>query len=434
MPIRVSIIYPYIASVGISLLKGLGIDVDFLDCPTKNIDRLGFEKLREYDWIIMEARTPTIKNTYSVAVHLRNQGIKVLLYGDHAMSFPSEALNYCDVVISCGDYDWGVYNFFKNGAETKYQFKFPLCDSLDALPQPDRIEVPYQEYYESWRHRDNFFWIMSQRGCPYDCTFCAWNRLYWQNRIRYRSPFNVAMEYDSLYNLYGQCEVLDDADCFDTNWGVKFARQLISRTLSHKEIFWAIQTHPNFINSLEDLRLLHKSGLRLVKLGVESGNQYTLNRIRKSVQIKQIERAIGLLRQADIQVHANLMVGFPWETRENAYHTIEWIKKCNPNQAQFSMVIPYPWTDLASECQSNSYYVLEAKNYDNYDARLPMLRMDGMTSEEVIQLYKDCWSKFYFNPKYIFNHLRGLRHLEGIKQIYRGYRSIRYGHMRSMGK
>jgi radical SAM superfamily enzyme YgiQ (UPF0313 family) len=193
-----------------------------------------------------------------------------------------------------------------------------------------------------------------------------------------------------------------------------------------------MQTHSNMINDLETLKLMKKSGLHVVKLGIESGNQTTLDRIRKGVTVEQHEKAIKLLKEADIVVHANLMVGFPWETKAQAYHTINWIKKLEPNQAQFSLVIPYPWTELYDEAKANGWLLVPETDWERYDASYPMLSMEGMTPEEVVQLYRDSWSKFYLNSKYILNHIRTVKNIQDIKQLVRGYRSIRWGHMRAI--
>lgn len=165
---KTSIIYPYIASVGYALVKSLGIDIDFMDCPTDDINELptGWNA----DWIILEGRTPTIMNTYAVADYFRNEGTKVLMYGDHVISHPAEARQHCDVIIMCGDYDWGIYQYFKQYQDCFGLLGIPLCQDLDVLPYPDRERINWSKYYEAWKHRDKFFWTMSMRGCFYDCV------------------------------------------------------------------------------------------------------------------------------------------------------------------------------------------------------------------------------------------------------------------------
>jgi len=438
MPIRASIIYPYLAASGVTLLKANGVDVVFMDCPTMDLDWVDvLGEVEEADLVVLEARTPQINYIRDVCKILQRDPFrcKILLYGDHASWDPKPNRPYCDYIVKGGNYDVGVWNIafhLKEGLTLKQGIYPCRVPPLDDLPFVDRDFVPWNLYYEAWKHREKFFWIMSMRGCYYKCIFCSWVGTFWDHRINYRSPSNVADEYSMLYERYGECEVLDDADVFDTGWGVKFARELLNRGLGDGRILWACQTHPNMIYNLPDLRLLRESGLRTVKLGVESLNQKTLDLLKKGTTVTQVEKAISLLKQAEIMVHANLMVGFPWEGRKEAYHTIQAIKKLDPNQAQFSLLIPYPNTELYDLAKSNDWLLVEEGDWNGFDASRPMLKMQGLTSEEIVQLYKDHWSKFYFNPKYVWNHVKKVRHWEGVKQLYRGFKSIYFGHMKAV--
>jgi len=436
MPIRSSIIYPYIASIGATLLKEHGYDISFLDCPTMNIawDEV-FWEIEYADFVVIESRTPIMPDVWSLCSEIRYKfpDVKIILYGDHVSWNPEESLPYCDIVVRGGNYDYGVFKAIDDLSKdlTISRTFYENPKSLDDLPFPDRRLVPHDLYYESWRNRDLFFWTMSMRGCYYRCIFCAWTKTFWNNRITYRSVNNVVDEYWDLYNEYGSCQVLDDADMFDTDWGKKFAKEMIKTGFDHGEILWAIQTHPNMIKILEDMKLMRKSGLRTVKLGLESLNDKTLFQIGKSTNLKQIEKAFRILKDADIMIHANLMVGFPFETKKDAWNTIKTIKKLDPNQAQFSLIIPYPNTKLYDLARENDWLLVKEGDWEKYDAWVPMLKMEGLSSEEIIQLYLDHWGKFY-DWRYSWNHLKKVRHWEGIKQLWRGFISIYFGHMRAI--
>ena len=438
MPIRSSIIYPYLAAMGVTLLDRAGFDVEFLDCPTMEYEwkDIGF-LLEDARLIVLEARTPIMKSIWETCDILHSQYPKaeIVLYGDHVSWNPYESIPWADYIIRGGDDDKGVLSVCKavrKHGDARIVTTVPLTKNLDKLPFCDRNLVSWKLYYEAWKHREKFVWTMSQRGCYYRCSFCAWAETLWKNKLRYRTPGNVVDEYGQIYDELGECEVLDDADLFDTQWGLKFAEELLYRGYRNKEFLWAFQTHPNMIHNLKALKTMRKAGRRTVKLGIESGNQITLNRIAKCTTIKIIEKAIRLLKEANIMVHANLIVGWPWETKEMAYHTIDWIKKLDPNQAQFSLLIPYPNTAIYEEAEANGWFLIDQNDWSSFDASVPMLKMEDLTPEEIVQLYKDCWSKFYLNWKYIMKHILKVRHWEGVKQLYRGFNSIYRGHMRAV--
>jgi len=443
MPIKTNSVYPYLAALGVTQLHKAGFDVSFLDCPIKEISisqlawdqKYAFSGLDDPDLIIMEARTPILNYIFEVADSFRSAGMRVALYGDHVTWDPVTALKHCDYVISGGDFDYGALKLaqrLRDDVVAPRVFDAGLVQNLDCLPHVNRDLVPWRDYREAWRNRDVFLYTMSGRGCHYRCKFCSWRDTLWENTVRQRSPEDVVKEFREIYDEYGSCEILDDHDCFDTVWGVKFATQLIGAGLGHEEILWTIQTHSNMINNLDDLKIMKAAGLHLVKLGIESGNQDSLNHMRKGVTVQQHERAARLLKEADIIFHANLMVGWPWETKEEAYHTIEWIKKLDPNQAQFSLLIPYPNTELYDEAKAKGWLTVGETDWDHYDASFPMLSMSGMTPEEVVQLYKDSWSGFYFNRKYILKHVLKTRSFHDLKTLIRGFRSIYSGHLKAI--
>jgi anaerobic magnesium-protoporphyrin IX monomethyl ester cyclase len=437
MPVRASIEYPYLNAMGVTQLHEAGHDISFYDCPTMNLSWNDTQPgLERAELIIMEARTPIVKYIYEVSDVLRSEyHVKVGLYGDHVTIYPYEALEHCDYVISGGDYDFGARKLadaLDSEKKPHRIFRAGLVKNLDDLPHVNRHLVPHQIYFEAWKIRKVYLYTMSGRGCWYGCSFCCWNGPYWENRVRQRSVKDVVREFWEAYEDYGRCYIWDDHDCFDTAWGLEFAQELLRTGNTHKQILWAFQTHSNMIHDLEGLKTMKRAGLHLVKLGIESGNQRTLNMIHKGTTVEQHERAIRLLKEADVTVHANLMVGFPWETKQEAYHTIDWIKKQDPNQAQFSLAIPYPWTELYRMAKQNDWLLVKEGDWESYDATHPMMSMRGMSSEEIVKLYKDCWAQFYLNWHYKLKHLRTVRNLADLKQLLRGYYSVRFGHMKAI--
>jgi radical SAM superfamily enzyme YgiQ (UPF0313 family) len=203
-----------------------------------------------------------------------------------------------------------------------------------------------------------------------------------------------------------------------------------------EEILWSCQTHPAQVLSVsaDDLKDMKETGLRVVKLGIESSHDISLQKMRKGSSRKMIEKAIKRLQDADIMVHANLMIGFPWENKKMALETLEWIKKLDPNQAQFSMIIPYPNTELHQMALDNEWFIQQPKFWDRYDASFPMLKMEGLSGEEIVDLYVEMWRGFYLNRKYIWRHLKTVRHWEGLKNLYHGFRSVYFGHMKAVDR
>lgn len=438
MPIRISIIYPYLAASGVTQINEDGHDVKFIDCPTEQKTWRDVElRIQDADLIIMEGRTPIIHEVWSAIKHLKqlNPAVKVAVYGDHVSWDPDETLGMgADFILKGGDFDWAaawLCNVLEDGLDPGMVIELGLHEDLDELPWVNRELINWRNYYETWRKRSVFLWNMSSRGCPYHCSFCAWAGTFWQNKIRFRSPRLVAEETLSLVQKYGDLEMLDDSDIFNFRWGFKFASQLLSMGMQHKEVLWSCQTHPAQIRDAGALKIMGKSGLRVVKLGIESSHDSSLSKMRKGSSRKICEKAIKKLQAAGIMVHANMMIGFPWETREMVMKSVEWLKGLDPNQAQFSLLIPYPNTEIWRDAMKNFSFIRNPHDWRNYDASFPMLRMEGLTGNEIVDLYKQAWSSFYLDPHYIWKHLKTVRHWEGFMHLWRGFKSVYFGHMRA---
>ena len=440
MPIRASIIYPYLAASGVTQIRDAGHDVSLIDCATeektwKDVART----VSDSDLVILEGRTPIIKEIWKDISHVKclNSDVKVAVYGDHVSWDPFGTFDKgADFIIKGGDFDYSaakLCNDLESGNHPGKIINY-LVPNLDSLPFVDRELVNWRNYFESWRKRDVFLWNMSQRGCYYHCVYCAWAETLWGNKIRYRSPSNVLLETADLWERYGDLEILDDADLFDFTWGLKWAKLLIKEGFYDKEILWSCQTHPAQIRNLEDLKIMKKSGLSVVKLGIESSHDISLWNMKKGLTREQCEKAIKLLKEAGVMVHVNMIIGFPWENRKMVLDSVEWLKKLDPNQAQFSMLIPYPNTEIWQLADEADWFIQDKLNWELYDAQFPMMKMDGLSGEEIIDLYQECWRSFYLNWKYILKHLISVRHWSGLKQLYHGFKSVYYGHMRAVDK
>ena len=445
MPIRISIIYPYLAASGATQIQEAGHEIIFQDCPTMELKWSDVEgSIINADLVIMEGRTPVMNQVWHAInmIEQINHQAKIAIYGDHVSWNPAETLEMgADVILQGGDFDYSAAWLVKRMAEGRKMKGVINCgllgnEQLDRLPWVDRELVPWEMYYESWRKRNTFMWNMGMRGCFYHCVYCAWAGTFWENRLRYRNPRSVADETARLFRKYGELEILDDSDLFElAPWGKVFAESLMDKGFKSQEVLWSCQTHPSqVVKAREFMPMLKKSGLRVVKMGIESGNDRSLLFMRKGTTRKQCEKAIRILQENDVMVHANMMIGFPWESRRDVEETLSWIKKLDPNQAQFSLVIPYPNTELWHMAEKREWFIQDPADWSLYDAEFPMMQMDGLSGEEIVDLYRHAWSSFYLNPRYIWRHLKTVRHLEGIMHLWRGFRSVRFGHMKAVSK
>jgi len=447
------LIYPIIPAYACTLLKNDGFKVKFIDAVAMNLSREAFFKeLTGFrpDLVLMETKTPIVRDVWRMASELKIvlSDVRVALCGDHVSVLPNESLEKCeavDYVVTGGDFDietlklaralkkGGLLSkgiWYRKNGEVLTTGSFELVENLDSLPYIDRELVPWLLYHESWRLYDEFFYIMSGRGCYARCTFCSWPAMLFDYRFRLRSSENVVGEIQYLVEKYGAREVFDDLDTWParSKWAEKFCRLMIETGLSEK-VVWSINARASDLQSLERLELMKRAGCRVLKIGVESAKQETLDRIRKGITIEQIRAAVKLCKKARLTLHLTAMLGYPWETKEDVLRTIKFISCLGPDSVQFSIVTPYPGTELYSEALKNSWFRVDPEDWDRFDMSQPVFKSGDMSPDEVVDLCAKAWKRLYFSPSYMMMRMRGIRSWNHLRVLFRGARAVIKAHI-----
>jgi radical SAM superfamily enzyme YgiQ (UPF0313 family) len=156
-----------------------------------------------------------------------------------------------------------------------------------------------------------------------------------------------------------------------------------------------------------------------IAYGIESGNQELLNRITKDITLSQARKAVNLTKSVGIQVRATFMLGLPGETLEQTKQTIRFAMELDPEIASFNITTPYPNTklyDIAKQYgqfkPNLSWEDLNQVNIDN-----PPYISDNLTREELTQLNKLAWRRFYLRPKKVMQHLKHITSFDDVIRL-----------------
>ena len=178
--------------------------------------------------------------------------------------------------------------------------------------------------------------------------------------------------------------------------------------------------------------MMKKAGFRKVKSGLESANQKTLDRINKGITVEDITIGCKNAAKAGIDVHLTAMVGYPWETMEDAGLTINLARNLMSEgyaeMLQATVVVPYPGTPLHKYASENNLFRFDPHDYDRFDMTEPVLKTQDMSPEEVIHTCEQVYKSF-IDPKFIFRHLKNIRTWEDLKYIAKGSVAV-IGHLR----
>lgn len=445
-------IYPMVPAYAATLLKSQGYDVMWDDGIAEELSQDEWlERIKKFkpNLIIFETKTPVVKRHWKVIDVVKEEipGVKVALCGDHVTALPEESMrnSKVDVIATGGDYDFLALNiansynhreklepgiWYRKGNEIKNTGHFLLNHDLDELPMIDRDLTKWKLYaYKNGNYkRTPGTYTFAARDCWWGkCTFCSWTTLYPGKDYRKHSVKRVLDEIGILIEKYHVREIMDDSGSFPIGpWLKEFCEGMIERGYN-KKIRLDCNMRLKSLNQ-EEYDLMGKAGFRFILYGLESANQKTLDHINKNLKVSEIEKGVRMAKQGGLDPHITTMMGYPWETLEDAKRTIALSKKLFDkgyvDTLQATIVIPYPGTPLFRECQKNGW--LTTEDWDKYDQRTAIMK-SPLTEKDIKELTQGLYKSF-MTPKYIWRRIVGIRSLDDIKFLFRAAGKL-FGHL-----
>ena len=385
---------PYGLSLIAAILDKDGQEVVLLDA---NAYRLSIDEIIEeikdedFDLIGLSGLVTTYRFQKKLIPLLRNifPESYIISGGGCATSIPHEMLtwipelNLCaigegektilDIIAHIDDRDFtdvlGIVYRDQNGKIIENPNR-PLMTQieLDQLPYPALDMLPMEDVYfknsslavsrealESKRRVD----VISERGCPWGCTFCFHN--VGGRKVRYQSPKYVVEMIKHFRFKYA----IDFVTLVDENMMANKKRAMEFCDLYEEAglvdvVKWGSTGHPNTIDP-DILHRLKECGCTYLEIGGESADNRILKEIKKNTTVDKLQRALELTLKAGINPVMNFMVGYEGEDLQSIYRTTQfWIK--NGFQIFPFIITPYPGSEL--------YYKNMDKILEQYDGKL----------------------------------------------------------------
>lgn len=235
-------------------------------------------------------------------------------------------------------------------------------------------EWPFPAYHLAKGHPGETYAVynlMSSRGCPFPCAFCASNLL-WTRRTRYRTPDNILREIVHAHDRYGYSHFRFDDDTFTLRKGrtLDICRRI--RDLPFR-VSWGCDTHISTLDE-ETLREMKLAGCRTINIGIESGSPVTLKRIKKRLDLDQLDRVLAWARQLGVSTLGYFMVGFPGETNEDVAMTLNLMNASRLTHICCSIFTPYPGTELFDALVAEGALTLPVASWAGFFHHSPTMR------------------------------------------------------------
>jgi anaerobic magnesium-protoporphyrin IX monomethyl ester cyclase len=221
--------------------------------------------------------------------------------------------------------------------------------NLDGLPFPAFHLVPFEKYHFEVEVPGHgplpAVNIMTSRGCPFNCNFCA-TPINWGRTVRLRTSQNVVAEIESHVERLGSRVIFFYDDTF--NVSLRRVEDICDRLLERRlDVFWRCEIRLDLMTR-PLLAKMKQAGLFQVSFGIEAGSERVRNSvIGKKIKIEDFHSAIAWCKELDIVPNVFFIFSHPTETWEEARETIDLIERYKDDvEATVAILHVYPGTPL----------------------------------------------------------------------------------------
>lgn len=309
-----------------------------------------------YDIVAVTFHSFSVRN--AIVIRNKFKG-RLICGGHHPSALPQQMLDigYNQVVI--GEGEQAIIDIV-NGNTDSIIYGCP--SNLDDLPFPD-----YTGFKGNWSMG---LPVISSRGCPFDCSFCA-SADFWKRKWKMRSAENVVAEIvatgyktfmfeDDNFTLH-RARVLEICSMLRDIGGFSWQCASRAETLIDSELCWNLSS----------------AGCHTVWLGVESLSQESLNRCHKNTTVEKMISGIKIAHTYRLNTLSQFIVGIPDDTERNIRETVSSIKQNKIGRKGVNIMWVLPNTEIHKRAKErgfdDTYYLRNTSLYYTYEQSMKTL-------------------------------------------------------------
>jgi anaerobic magnesium-protoporphyrin IX monomethyl ester cyclase len=395
---------------GMGLLRTIvhdhGVETDMIS--TRSLlswDEL-YPRVEGYDMLIINVRSYTFPFAYKAAQVFKEVNPKgiVITGGMHATVAPDEFDHICqgpgeNIIVDLLE-DPSSFPKLVLGVGAKSMAEWPMIDRT-LWPNPNLRDFPWPLEPECGWGPGPVATIITSRVCPWQCVFC--NEASYIPNMGRRPVEMVIEELNYLDDTFGPLGsvVIHDSMFFQQpawlqEWLEKYPR------MAHRPWpYWAA-ARSDTVRQWPELfeALVRETNWDTISIGFESGSDRVLRILNKECTAEDNHFTIDLLNEIGEGLKrqgkeppkfwANLMLGIPGETREDAFETIRMLKRMRWVMPSIAYYAPYPGSALGYQLIAEDRSLMTKENYHRYPN-------DEKVKDIDYQFYNDLLAGVYDN-------------------------------------
>ena len=347
----------------------------------EEVEDIDTNEFGEADLICISSLTSTAPGSYEYANFIRNVYPEktIVMGGTHPTFVPDEALQHCDFVIrgeaeealvelvqcleSGVDYR-GIANLsWLEEGKPVHNPERPKAEDLDVLPIPDFNLVPAGKL--------DIMSIQTQRGCPWDCSFCTVTKLN-GHKLRGHSVERVLDMIEAYLKMpnFSYLFFADDIFNVPVDRTMAIMQGMIDRKLV---IPWAAQMRHEISKQPALMKKMREAGCDRVMVGFESIDETALELYGKKETANDVEEAIDAIHNHGIDLHAMFIAGADSDRAETIKHQFEFAKKKDLATSQCMILTYLPGSEdtIRYDLQGGEYLSHDWSHYDGHHSNHP---------------------------------------------------------------
>ena len=228
---------------------------------------------------------------------------------------------------------------FRDGEALRENEPREPVKSLDELPSP------YLTLRPDVRGREVA--LETQRGCPYDCSFCYYNkelgsvRNFPMDRIREELKWIFAQAPQRIY-------LMDPV----FNLNAKRAKEICRFVLGESD--GKIPFHTEIRAELVDdelADLMGRAGFNYVEVGLQSNDEGILETVGRRLDRRKFEHGVDRLKAHGVFFVVQLIFGLPGETKESFLEAVDYVASVDPPHVELFRLLMLPGTRLRRQAE-----------------------------------------------------------------------------------